>query len=186
MYIFLGYSSTSGYFYDLKTLWYASGVPRADQVLTYDFSNNAVNRALDVHQRLRSTQLGEYFGASITAGDINGDGFDDLVVGAPFFGSKCYNQGRVYVFLGGRTVSWLKRCMVRGSNFCEFSSKRPFKVVRFRGTVSMGSSGLLFSFWVILTMTGLGVSDYKNGIDFFNLSESRLRFFLDLCFCNLI
>src|SRR5262245_19574276 len=38
------------------------------------------------------------FGASVaSAGDVNGDGFDDVIVGAPQYGSG----GRVYVFFGG-------------------------------------------------------------------------------------
>lgn len=36
------------------------------------------------------------------AGDLNGDGFDDFVVGAPFYGS---NEGRVYIFFGGNIVN---------------------------------------------------------------------------------
>jgi len=38
------------------------------------------------------------FGASVaSAGDVNGDGYDDVIVGAPTYGSG----GRVYVFFGG-------------------------------------------------------------------------------------
>lgn len=49
--------------------------------------------------------MGEYFGASLTVGDINGDFLDDLIVGAPHFSVK-RDEGRVYVFLGreGHTV----------------------------------------------------------------------------------
>ena len=39
------------------------------------------------------------FGSSVSgAGDINGDGYDDVIVGAPDYGSS---QGRAYVFHGG-------------------------------------------------------------------------------------
>jgi hypothetical protein len=41
---------------------------------------------------------GERFGSSIAAaGDVNDDGFDDVLIGAPFFGGK---KGAVYVFSG--------------------------------------------------------------------------------------
>ena len=41
------------------------------------------------------------FGASVaSAGDINEDGFDDVIVGAPLYGNR---PGRAYVFFGGAT-----------------------------------------------------------------------------------
>jgi hypothetical protein len=47
---------------------------------------------------LRGNQLGGYFGAAIATCDINNDGFDDLVVGAPLH-SVDQNEGQVYVSL---------------------------------------------------------------------------------------
>ena len=38
-----------------------------------------------------------------TAGDINGDGFDDLLVGAPGAGDGANLEGTVYVIYGGAT-----------------------------------------------------------------------------------
>ena len=43
-----------------------------------------------------------WFGNSVaSAGDMNGDGFDDVIVGAPAYGSASSTVGRVYVFYGG-------------------------------------------------------------------------------------
>jgi PKD repeat protein len=47
-------------------------------------------------------QAGDAFGRSVgTAGDVNGDGYDDLVVGAPWNDGNGTNAGRAYVFHGG-------------------------------------------------------------------------------------
>lgn len=42
------------------------------------------------------------FGLSLAAGDVNGDGYTDIIVGAPFNTNdpSVYQQGAVYVFLG--------------------------------------------------------------------------------------
>jgi len=44
---------------------------------------------------------GELFGWNVTAGDFNGDGYDDLLVGAPSNDEVFTNGGRAYVFYGG-------------------------------------------------------------------------------------
>jgi len=45
---------------------------------------------------------GDLFGASVAAnGDVNGDGFDDIVVGAEWNDADAPNGGRAYVFFGG-------------------------------------------------------------------------------------
>ncbi|MCG3154259.1 MAG: hypothetical protein DKINENOH_00853 [bacterium] len=43
-----------------------------------------------------------YFGATLAAGDVNGDGYDDLLVGTPWSDiGSIYAAGHVFVFLGG-------------------------------------------------------------------------------------
>ena len=50
-----------------------------------------------------------HFGISVdTAGDVNGDGYDDIIVGAPGYTNDAGKIGRAYVFLGfgsGQTTS---------------------------------------------------------------------------------
>ncbi len=45
------------------------------------------------------------FGTSASVADVNGDGIDDLLVGAPLNDSFDIDAGRVYVFLGGSSLA---------------------------------------------------------------------------------
>ncbi|KAJ3642672.1 hypothetical protein Zmor_025433 [Zophobas morio] len=104
-YDLLGYSSTSGYFYSRKLLSYVSSAPRSDykgQILIYEFAKS-VETTLIVKETKHGQQFGEYFGGAITAGDINNDGLDDLIVGAPFHTAQKYNEGKIYIFLGSKS-----------------------------------------------------------------------------------
>ncbi|HEV8699662.1 MAG TPA: MopE-related protein [Candidatus Polarisedimenticolia bacterium] len=52
----------------------------------------------------RGDQFEELFGASVAgAGDVNGDGYDDLIVGAPRFDGGFFDEGRAFLFLGSPT-----------------------------------------------------------------------------------
>jgi hypothetical protein len=68
---------------------------------------------------LEGARDGEWFGASVAnAGDVDGDGADDLVVGAPGNGIP----GCAYVFLGGRSFDDLADVTVSGGNAGAFGS----------------------------------------------------------------
>jgi hypothetical protein len=46
-------------------------------------------------------QAGAFFGRAVgTAGDVNGDGYSDVIVGAPFYDNGEVDEGRVYVYHG--------------------------------------------------------------------------------------
>jgi hypothetical protein len=49
-----------------------------------------------------SNQASALFGASVaSAGDVNGDGFADVIVGAPFFDNGEIEEGAAFVYFGG-------------------------------------------------------------------------------------
>jgi len=58
------------------------------------------------HLNLTGEQLGSYFGYALCVSDLDGDGTDDLVVGAPLFtnftkNKDHYETGRIYVYYQG-------------------------------------------------------------------------------------
>jgi hypothetical protein len=75
----------------------AIGTPGTDKVLVYPGSASGI--ATSPSLTLTSAEQSLSFGNVVAgAGDINGDGFADLVVGAP---QEDSNRGAVYVYLGG-------------------------------------------------------------------------------------
>jgi hypothetical protein len=71
----------------------------------YIFSVHVATSTDDEHRieiihELEGEEVGEYFGAAVCVLDVNGDGLDDLLVGAPHYGHKRkWDQGRIVVYL---------------------------------------------------------------------------------------
>ncbi|MBI4714444.1 MAG: FG-GAP repeat protein, partial [Nitrospirae bacterium] len=55
---------------------------------------------------IEGEQTGDNFGASLSpTGDVNGDGMEDLIVGAPYADVPVVDSGRVYLLLGGASLA---------------------------------------------------------------------------------
>nr|CAD7439838.1 unnamed protein product [Timema bartmani] len=105
-----GYSLGSGQFFqNASQTLYVSGAPRAadykGKVFIFDFPWNN-DMPLKILLELEGYQMGEYFGATLCVVDLNNDGLDDLVVGAPLHSLGIHNsglptgdEGRVYVYI---------------------------------------------------------------------------------------
>lgn len=63
--------------------------------------------------KLLGPQVGSYFGASLCCTDINNDGLDDLLVGAPTFvkkdGGLPYDQGAVFIYMAKEVNQFVRR-----------------------------------------------------------------------------
>jgi len=76
------------------------------------YHGSASGLSLSPSWTAESDQAGALFGVSVgTAGDVNGDGFSDVIVGAESFGNGEIGEGRAFVYLGSAsglslTPSW--------------------------------------------------------------------------------
>ena len=78
-----------------------------------DSTNNRNKQPITILQTLGGRQLGEYFGASFEAVDMDGDGLEDLVVGAPLASHERVRHRRApqsYVKVNMMAISKCKSC----------------------------------------------------------------------------
>jgi len=83
-----------------------------DEGCAFIYFGSASGLASTPNWTVESNQDGAYFGVSVgTAGDVNGDGYSDIIVGANMFDNGETNEGGVYVYHGGpvgvpKSPSW--------------------------------------------------------------------------------
>src|SRR5439155_1264922 len=74
---------------------------QADEGRAYVYLGSASGLAAAPAWTAESNQAGAQFGWSVaTAGDVNGDGYSDVIVGAPYYDNPQTNAGRAFVYLG--------------------------------------------------------------------------------------
>jgi hypothetical protein len=86
---------------------------QVDEGKTFLYLGSAGGLHLDPAWTAEGNQTEAYFAASAaTAGDVNGDGFDDVIVGAMGYDNGEVDEGRAYLYLGsaaglGATPAWI-------------------------------------------------------------------------------
>ena len=77
------------------------------------FGGSSMNNSADVI--FGGSGVDDNLGYSVsTAGDVNGDGYSDLIVGAPFNDVGGTNSGRVFIFYGGTSINSIAKVILTG------------------------------------------------------------------------
>ena len=78
------------------------------------FGGSIINSGIDVI--LTGLAAGDQFGFTVaTAGDVNGDGYSDVISGAPLNDANGSNSGRAYIYFGGSTMNNVADVILSGS-----------------------------------------------------------------------
>ncbi|XP_075992863.1 integrin alpha-8-like [Anticarsia gemmatalis] len=118
-YFNLGHGMAAGKFFDPKETVYAFSMRNSQmggiiEFLKYSAEKNLLsimNPNVDDHEyTIESEGIGTMFGAALVAADLNMDGMDELLVGAPAQSERnCVECGALHVYLGGNMKDIGKR-----------------------------------------------------------------------------
>ncbi|XP_051871614.1 integrin alpha-8 [Pristis pectinata] len=99
---YLGYSVAVGEFTGDSEQEFVAGIPRGAQAAGYVAIINATDMTFILN--FTGEKMASYFGYTVAVSDINSDGLDDVLVGAPLFmdqesDGKLKEVGQVYLYL---------------------------------------------------------------------------------------
>ncbi len=81
--------------------------PLIDQGRVYAYLGSPTGPSTALPWTADGHQASALFGTSVAGGDVNGDGYGDLIVGASFHDNGQNDEGRVHVLLGSPTGRWV-------------------------------------------------------------------------------
>jgi hypothetical protein len=96
-----------------------TGTDAGEAYIIFGQKNNWA-RNVNISAGMNASYVGEaaydYAGRGVGfGGDVNGDGLNDILIGAPQNGGAGANAGKVYLFLG-KTSGWAKHVLLSGSD----------------------------------------------------------------------
>eukprot|EP00731_Ephydatia_muelleri_P004035 Em0002g211a len=116
-----GYTVASGRILQKTTEDFLVSVPRFNNMGVVNLVMNSATVAV-VSQPLQGTQLSEYYGFSIITADLTGDGYDEVLVGAPYYSPvRNPEAGRVYVYRNNAgSLQFVKQLFGNSENYGRF------------------------------------------------------------------
>lgn len=156
---YFGYAVGSGKFFTENSagsdIQYVAGAPRgkdmAGEVTVFNFPETQ-NEPLKLIQRIIGQQVYSYFGSVISAVDLNGDGLDDLIIGAPRYTSPFRRPKLPVAFAAGKEPSGETSADSGGKVELNGGSPPQFGV-KIPGAFSQGDEGAAF----VYISTGVSV-----------------------------
>ncbi|KAM5181172.1 integrin alpha-5 [Mantella aurantiaca] len=116
---YLGYSVAVGEFSGDDTEDFVAGVPKGNMTFGYVTILNGTN--LKSLYNFSGEQMASYFGYVVRATDLNNDGLDDLIIGAPLFMERTHDGriqevGRVYIYMQDYNMSSTPSMVLTGQH----------------------------------------------------------------------
>lgn len=86
---------------DLAVSAYKLAAPESNEGRVYVYHGSATGVPVAANWQVESNQADAFFGTSVAAaGDVNGDGYGDLLVGAPAYDHGQADEGTAFLYLG--------------------------------------------------------------------------------------
>ncbi|XP_010615564.1 integrin alpha-8 [Fukomys damarensis] len=123
---YLGYSVAAGEFTGDSQQELVAGVPRGAQNFGYVSIINSTD--MTFIQNFTGEQMASYFGYTVVVSDVNSDGMDDVLIGAPLFMEREFESnprevGQVYLYLQVSALLFRDPQVLRGTEtFGRFGS----------------------------------------------------------------
>ncbi|XP_013779057.2 integrin alpha-8-like [Limulus polyphemus] len=114
---YLGYSLAAGEFTGDSDADIVVGMPRSNLTGKVVIFSSELRNV----QNITTEDIGTYFGYAVCISDINGDGLDDIIVGAPLHSNLSandgtYEKGRVYVYYQATDHKFLQKDHLEGTD----------------------------------------------------------------------